>query len=286
MALTNKWWISCVVSLSFVACLGSCDTDDDDGLQPDLFIFSEVCAMKEDVGPCKAIKERFFFDVDTGRCTPFQYGGCAGNGNNFHTLEACEQMCVVTADKSPCHLEEAPGPCRGLVTRFFFDSKSQECKRFFYGGCLGNANNFRSMADCQARCQNPGNKSVAPEVETVQPTRISSREPLKRAGEFALSQPRVHLDAHHQPIGFMPPAFCLTPIERGTCEGEDTRFGYNPKTRKCHVFRYSGCGGNKNHFRRKKQCMKTCMNVKTKDNGTKQIRIKKKNLKNIVFHVV
>lgn len=59
-------------------------------------------------------------------------------------------------DKNPCHLPEAPGPCRGLVTRYFFDSNSQQCKHFFYGGCFGNANNFRSMAECQAKCQNPG----------------------------------------------------------------------------------------------------------------------------------
>lgn len=59
-------------------------------------------------------------------------------------------------DKNPCHLPEASGPCRGLVTRYFFNSRSQQCQHFFYGGCFGNANNFRSMAECQAKCQNPG----------------------------------------------------------------------------------------------------------------------------------
>ncbi len=59
-------------------------------------------------------------------------------------------------DKNPCHLAEAPGPCRGLVMRYFFDSNTQQCKHFFYGGCFGNANNFRSLAQCQAKCLNPG----------------------------------------------------------------------------------------------------------------------------------
>lgn len=59
-------------------------------------------------------------------------------------------------DKNPCHLDEAPGPCRGLVTRYLFDRRSQQCRHFFYGGCFGNANNFRSMAECQAKCLNPG----------------------------------------------------------------------------------------------------------------------------------
>lgn len=59
-------------------------------------------------------------------------------------------------DKNPCHLSEAPGPCRGLLSRYFFDSRSQQCKHFFYGGCFGNANNFKSMSECRSKCQNPG----------------------------------------------------------------------------------------------------------------------------------
>jgi len=61
--------------------------------------------------------------------------------------------CCFLEDKSPCHLEDEPGPCRGLVPRFFFDFKSQECKRFFYGGCFGNANNFKTIKECHERCQ-------------------------------------------------------------------------------------------------------------------------------------
>uniref|UniRef100_A0A3Q3QTT6 BPTI/Kunitz inhibitor domain-containing protein n=1 Tax=Monopterus albus TaxID=43700 RepID=A0A3Q3QTT6_MONAL len=115
----------------------------------------KLCSQKDDPGPCKAIKERFFFNINTGTCEQFEYGGCGGNANNFETLKACEETCVVSDDKSPCHLAEAPGPCRGLVTRYFFDSESQQCKAFFYGGCFGNANNFRSMAS-----DGPGEETV------------------------------------------------------------------------------------------------------------------------------
>uniref|UniRef100_A0A671MUK9 BPTI/Kunitz inhibitor domain-containing protein n=1 Tax=Sinocyclocheilus anshuiensis TaxID=1608454 RepID=A0A671MUK9_9TELE len=55
-------------------------------------------------------------------------------------------------DLFPCHLEDEPGPCRGLVPRYFFDYKSQECKRFFYGGCFGNGNNFKTIKECHERC--------------------------------------------------------------------------------------------------------------------------------------
>lgn len=68
------------------------------GAPPELFIFNELCAFKDEPGPCKAIKERFFFNVDSGHCELFEYGGCGGNANNFLTLEACEETCVVSGE--------------------------------------------------------------------------------------------------------------------------------------------------------------------------------------------
>lgn len=72
-----------------------------DGVQAEPFIFNELCALKDEPGPCKAIKDRFFFNVDTGRCELFEYGGCGGNANNFETLEDCEETCVVSGESEP-----------------------------------------------------------------------------------------------------------------------------------------------------------------------------------------
>ncbi|KAG1939047.1 tissue factor pathway inhibitor [Pimephales promelas] len=209
------------------------------------------------------MKDRFYFDIDTGRCELFEYGGCQGNANNFETLQECEDMCLVKEDKSPCHLEDEPGPCRGLVPRFFFDFKSQECKRFFYGGCYGNANNFKTIKECHERCQ-PGsnhmeqNAPLKPEVEEAKPR----TEPL--------------------PNEFSPPEICMSPVDRGDCDGSERRYVYNPRTGRCQAFRYSGCGGNKNNFVHKRHCMKMC----TKDHGRrKQIRIKTRT-SNILFRSV
>ncbi|XP_054471279.1 tissue factor pathway inhibitor a isoform X4 [Anoplopoma fimbria] len=187
MPLPNKWWLLCVVSLSFVARFGSCRRHRQDGVQPELFIFNELCALKDESGPCKATKDRFFFNVDTGHCELFEYGGCGGNANNFETLEACEETCVVSDDKNPCHLAEAPGLCRGLVTRYFFDSNSQQCKHFFYGGCFGNANNFRSMSECQAKCQNPGDVSLSePQVQS------NNSNPGPKGGHVTVQRRGMH----------------------------------------------------------------------------------------------
>lgn len=67
-------------------------------------IFNELCALKDEPGPCKAIKDRFFFNVDNGRCERFEYGGCGGNANNFETLEECEETCVVSGKSDSSRL--------------------------------------------------------------------------------------------------------------------------------------------------------------------------------------
>ncbi|XP_029496911.1 tissue factor pathway inhibitor a isoform X1 [Oncorhynchus nerka] len=278
MSAMNSWWIPCIVLLHS-AYLGSCDSDSGiaDGAQPELFIFHQSCALKKDEGPCKALKERFYFDIDTGRCEAFEFGGCRGNANNFETLEACEEMCLVSVDKSPCHLEEAPGPCRGLVTRYLFDNQSQECKHFYYGGCFGNANNFKSMKECQARCQNPENPTVALKLDVAPKLEVTVPEPH--------SQPSVQ---SLKVTDFNPPDLCLSPIDKGTtCDGEERterRYVYNPKTKRCQSLRYNGCGGNKNNFVHKRHCMKMCMKPDHHHKG-KVIRIKKKN-SNILFRSV
>lgn len=258
-----------------------------DGVRSELHIFHHSCALKKDEGPCKALKDRFYFDIDKGRCEHFEYGGCQGNANNFETQQECEEMCLVKEEKSPCHLEDEPGPCRGLVPRYFFDFKTKECKRFSYGGCFGNANNFKTIKECQERCL-PGpnlmvqHSPLKPEEEETKPR----TEPLVKHDNAPLDASHLPLQkvspAAVQEAAFNPPEICMSPVDRGDCDRSERRYVHNPKTGRCQAFRYSGCGGNKNNFVYKRHCIKMCMNERSQ---RKQIRIKTKN-SNILFRSV
>jgi len=57
------------------------------------------------------------------------------------------------ADK--CFLATSAGSCRAALTRYFYNSSANECQRFIYGGCDGNANNFESMKLCEEECERP-----------------------------------------------------------------------------------------------------------------------------------
>jgi len=45
------------------------------------------------------------------------------------------------------------GPCMALMHRYGFDKESGKCKKFIYGGCRGNANNFKSLEECERACE-------------------------------------------------------------------------------------------------------------------------------------
>ncbi|KAM7361990.1 uncharacterized protein ACRADG_012856 isoform 1-T2 [Cochliomyia hominivorax] len=54
----------------------------------------EICLMPMDFGYCRAKVQRYYFDIRRMKCTMFFWGGCAGNENNFKTLEECNDFCT------------------------------------------------------------------------------------------------------------------------------------------------------------------------------------------------
>ncbi|KAJ6655537.1 hypothetical protein lerEdw1_005008 [Lerista edwardsae] len=53
-----------------------------------------VCRLPPDGGLCFILQERWFYNMDSRQCEPFNYGGCAGNENNFKSREQCETACA------------------------------------------------------------------------------------------------------------------------------------------------------------------------------------------------
>ena len=59
----------------------------------DFFYHSDFCSLRSNRGPCRGIFVRWYYDTDDGFCSPFIYGGCGGNANNFESMEKCEGIC-------------------------------------------------------------------------------------------------------------------------------------------------------------------------------------------------
>lgn len=61
-----------------------------------------------------------------------------------------------------CQLPQARGPCKAALLRYFYNSTSNACEPFTYGGCQGNDNNFETTEMCLRICQPPGESSDRP----------------------------------------------------------------------------------------------------------------------------
>lgn len=53
----------------------------------------ERCLFPVQSGNCNAYIEAYGYDVETGHCEQFIYGGCGGNPNRFESLAECQAVC-------------------------------------------------------------------------------------------------------------------------------------------------------------------------------------------------
>ncbi|XP_026227234.1 collagen alpha-6(VI) chain-like isoform X3 [Anabas testudineus] len=124
------------------------------------------CLLEADTGLlCDDYVQVWFFDQRVGACSPFWYGGCGGNANRFKTENECFATCVSHnphvllkpqlssfASKEACFHKQDPGSCQNYTMMWFFDTEQNECSRFWYSGCDGNANRFKTQEDCENLC--------------------------------------------------------------------------------------------------------------------------------------
>ncbi|CAC5389450.1 unnamed protein product [Mytilus coruscus] len=107
-----------------------------------------VCDQPKVVGPCNARMKRFYYDVHSGMCGEFYYGGCDGNENNFKTIEECKTVC----NRRVCTLPQFGGPGGVTIQRWFYNADAMQCESFIYDGWNGNMNNFRTKTECEVLC--------------------------------------------------------------------------------------------------------------------------------------
>ncbi|CAD6192821.1 unnamed protein product [Caenorhabditis auriculariae] len=79
-----------------------------------------VCNQQPDRGPCHGVVPRFFYSSRNHSCSIFEYGGCAGNLNNFATSADCDNFCAgVGLDlSSPYNEHEASSPIESYLLGF------------------------------------------------------------------------------------------------------------------------------------------------------------------------
>ncbi|VDD75960.1 unnamed protein product [Mesocestoides corti] len=52
------------------------------------------CNLPLHRGPCRAFIPSYGYNVTSGECQRFVFGGCRSNGNRFTTLSGCRRTCL------------------------------------------------------------------------------------------------------------------------------------------------------------------------------------------------
>merc|ERR1712212_1371747 len=79
-------------------------------------------------------------------------------------------------ESDPCSEPMFGGYCRAAFRRFYFDKNSMSCKKFIYGGCGGNGNNFREKSDCLQACAQQIVEEVKEAEEAVEDKAVKEVE--------------------------------------------------------------------------------------------------------------
>ncbi|ELW48154.1 Kunitz-type protease inhibitor 1 [Tupaia chinensis] len=177
-----------------------------------------------------------------------------------------------------CLATSKVGRCRGAFPRWYYDPREQICKRFIYGGCLGNKNNYFWEEECMLACRDV----QGPLVERHKPVCSGTCHPSQfRCGDGCCIDGFLECDdtpdcsdasdeaACEKYTSDELPSIpfssdkghCMEQPDTGLCQESIPRWYYNPFMESCALFTYGGCYGNKNNFEEEQQCLESCRGI-------------------------
>uniref|UniRef100_A0A3Q3M2Q9 Collagen alpha-1(XXVIII) chain n=1 Tax=Mastacembelus armatus TaxID=205130 RepID=A0A3Q3M2Q9_9TELE len=72
--------------------------------------------------------------------------------NEHSSICEFDTSCFLLSPAERCSLTLDPGPCRDYVVKWYYDAIANSCAQFWFGGCLGNSNQFETEKSCRKTC--------------------------------------------------------------------------------------------------------------------------------------
>ncbi|XP_046998769.1 papilin isoform X1 [Schistocerca americana] len=204
-------------------------------------------------------------------CEASKYGCCPdgvseAEGEKF---EGCEDAPIIASEI--CTLPKSRGSCRDFTVKWFFDTEYGGCSRFWYGGCEGNENRFKTQEECKNICVEPPGREacylpkIAGPCEGYYPTWYYDLE-RKQCGQFIYggclgNNNKFQTQEECEALCVLPDTIdaCEQPKDEGPCKGNYRRWFFNREDGVCEEFAYGGCKGNRNNFLTEAACHQQCL---------------------------
>ena len=74
-------------------------------------------------------------------CVPGVHGANHAEGN------------IDKAGAHDCRSDPQRGECQKFTPHWFYNETSKRCEQFWYGGCGGNGNNYKTQEECERHCR-------------------------------------------------------------------------------------------------------------------------------------
>ncbi|KAK4885313.1 hypothetical protein RN001_001584 [Aquatica leii] len=203
-------------------------------------------------------------------CDSSEFGCCLdgaseARGDNF---EGCTEIPVNLQES--CILPKEKGSCRNYTVKWFFDMDYGGCSRFWYGGCGGNANRFKTKEECNTICVEPQGKDrcflpkVSGQCDGYYPKWYYDSE-RKTCSQFVYSGclgNSNNFETREECLQLCTQDAISDPCEQtkdeGPCHGSFIRWYYDKATSSCNRFFYGGCKANSNNFLTEAACQQQC----------------------------
>ncbi|XP_054914835.1 tissue factor pathway inhibitor 2 [Poeciliopsis prolifica] len=218
----------------------------------------------------------------------------------FFTLFASlSSSLAITRSQAACLLPGVNGPCKENIDRYYYNTYTQKCEELNYGGCEGNANNFKSYEECQKACfripkvppicrlpKEEGHcrgllQSFFFNMTTMQCESFYWGGCGGNSNRFVDLSSCLEYCTPHKAF----PVLCLDSLDKGKCSASITRYYFNATTKTCEEFVYSGCGRSSNNFVSRESCMNVCIQGPKKIRSYGKIRVLKLNRKSRIPQV-
>lgn len=164
-----------------------------------------------------------------------------------------EKMALLKLPKQCLEPMDYGQNCDELTPKWYFDTQTKVCYSFEYSGCGPEfSNRFESKEDCNSMCVENykyNNESLGQIKTSTAPINIEPEEGWWKMN-FIL---RNFLN---QIIFFKD--ICGLPMAKGNCSLKQTKWYYDPKSKFCKQFEFTGCNGNENRFETREQCTEIC----------------------------